>query len=176
MFHDPRRGFTLVEALVYVAVVGVLVTAVSNLIVGMVSNYRTANIKDELALSAQDVFTSFFREVKNADKIYVPGSVFDNDLGALVLETHFQLGDEFASGGQTKFYLSDGQILIKRAGETALALTPEGLEVVQFKFTRVEPKPGREGARLQLSIRNKVRPGETFSLTTFTMLRGSYAQ
>lgn len=175
-FKLREKGFTLVEVLVYVAVVGVLVTAVANLILGMVSNYRVASIRDELVLSAQDIAGSFFKEVKNANQIYVPGSVLDNDSGTLILETTFQLGDEYASGGQTKFYLSEGRILIKREGETALVLTPETLEVARFKFVRVEPKPGREGVRLYLALKNKTRPSETFSLTSFTMLRGRYLE
>ena len=167
-------GFTLVETIVYVAVVGVLVVAISNVTLGMLNNYRTASTKDELALSANEVFGFFFREVKNAKDIYLPASTLDNDLGALTLDTTFGFGDEVGVSAQVSFYLSDGKIMFKREGETALALTPDGLEVTQFKFVRVVPKLGLEGVRFYLNLKNKHRANETFSLTTFAMLRGGY--
>ena len=164
------------EVLVYVAVVSVLVIAISNLTLGMLANYRTVKTRDELALTAQDVFRGFFREVKNAHKIYLSTSVLNNDLGALVLESAFQLGNGADPASQVRLYLSGGRIWFKRETETALALTPDTLEVTKFRFERVVPKAGREGVRFYLGLRNKNNPGESFSLNTFTILRGSYTQ
>lgn len=170
---DSQKGFTFVEVLVYVGVIGILVIAISNLTLGMMTNYRTASIKDELALSAREVFEVFFKETKNASKIYLPDSVFDNDLGMLVLETNFQLGDEYGFG-QAKLYVSEGRIWIKRHNETPLVLTPDSLEATQFRFERVKPKSDLEGVRFYLTLRNKARTNETFSFTTFAMIRGGY--
>ncbi|MEK9174421.1 MAG: hypothetical protein AAB725_00420 [Patescibacteria group bacterium] len=166
-------GFTLVETILYVGVVGILLVVISNFILGSTNNYKTASLKDELAASAYQVFGFFFREAKNASSIYLTGSVLDSNLGALSLTTPFQFS---GASGQVDFYLSGGRIMFKRSGETALALTPDTLEITKFKFTRVNPKGNLEGVRFYLDLRIKEKPQETFSLTTFTMLRGGYTQ
>ncbi|MEK7174981.1 MAG: hypothetical protein AAB722_01425 [Patescibacteria group bacterium] len=174
-FQVPRfSGFTLVETVLYVGVLGILLVVISNLILGTTGNYKTASIKDELASSAYQVFGFFFREVKNAGSIYLSGSVLDSDSGSLSLLTPFQFGG--ASAGKVDFYLSGGRVMFRREGETELALTPESIEVIKFKFIRVTPKVGLEGVRFYLDIKNRIKPEEIFSLTTFTVLRGGYVQ
>jgi len=173
-FPISKRGFTLVETILYVAVLAVLLTVISNLILGTIGNYKTSSIRDELASSGYQVFGSFFREVKNANSVSLSTSSLDNDLGALSLTTPFQLGNGLI--GQTNFYLSGGRIMLSRVNETPLVLTSENIEVTKFKFIRVTPKTGLEGVRFYLDLKSKIKPAESFSLTTFTMLRGGYMQ
>ncbi len=171
-----RAGFTLVEVLVYVAIVGLLVITISNLILGMSANYRITKVRDELALTAQNIFTTFFKETKNASKVYLATSVLDNDSGELVLESTFQLGNEADPSSQVKFYIADGQIWLKRETETALALAPDDIEVTKFRFERVVPKTGHEGIRLYLGLKNRDMPNDVFNLTAFAVVRGGYTQ
>ncbi|MEK7564771.1 MAG: hypothetical protein AAB501_00860 [Patescibacteria group bacterium] len=165
-------GFTLIETLLYVAVLGVLLVVISNLILGTIGNYKTSSIRDGLASSGYQVFGFFFREVKNANSVYFSTSSLDNDFGTLSLTTPFQLGSGLV--GQTTFYLSGGRIMLSREGETPLVLTPDDIEIIKFKFIRITPKAGLEGIRFYLDLKSKIKPEETFSLTTFTMLRGGY--
>lgn len=168
-------GFTLVETIIYVGVLGILVSATAQIVLGTVDNYRTAKVKEELASSANDVFGFFFKEAKNAGEIYLAGSSLDADLGALSLISSFQFGDEVGSSGYVDFYLSsDGRILLKRTGETPLAITPSDIEVTKFKFARSAPDSNLEGVSFYLDLKSKSKPSETFSLSTFVMLRGGY--
>ncbi len=169
-------GFTLVETIVYVAVVGLVVASVSSLTLGMVESYKLAKTKDELALAADGVFRYLFREIRNAQSIYLASSSLDTDPGALALKTIFQFGDELGSSGIVSFYLSAGRIFYKREGETPLALTAEDIEVTKFKFTRVTPRSGLEGVRFYFSFKDKRIPTATFTLTSFAVLRGGYLQ
>ncbi|MDP3764645.1 MAG: prepilin-type N-terminal cleavage/methylation domain-containing protein [bacterium] len=169
-----KKGFTLVEVVLYVGVLGVLLVAISNLMLGTMANYKTSSIKDELASSGYQVFGFFFREIKNANSINISDSLLSNDLGVLSLASPFQLGS--GSVGKAELYLSGGRIMFKREGETPLVLTSDNIEITKFKFVRVTPRAGLEGVRFYLDFKSKIKPAETFSLTTFTMLRGGYTQ
>lgn len=171
-FKNSNRGFTLVEVILYVGVLGILLVVISNLILGTMDNYKTSSIKDQLASSGYQVFGFFFKEVKNARSINTSSSLLSNDLGSLVLTSPFQFGGDTI--GTAELYLSDGRVMFKREGETPLVLTPDNIEVTKFKFIRVTPKSGLEGVRFYLDLKSRVKPEETFSLTTFTMIRGGY--
>ncbi len=174
-FQDSRFfGFTLIEVILYVGVLGILLIAISSLMMGTMDNYKTSSIRDELASSGHQVFGFFFRETKNANSIDISDSVLSNDLGSLVLSTPFQFGSNYV--GEATIYLSGGRVMFQREGETPLVLTSDNIEVTKFKFVRVTPRAGLEGIRFYLELKSKAKPEEVFSLTTFTMLRGGYVQ
>lgn len=98
-FLKAGSGFTLIETILYVAVLGVLLVVISNLILGTIGNYKTSSIRDGLASSGYQVFGFFFTEVKNANSIYLSNSTLDNDFGSLSLATSFQLGGGLSLAG-----------------------------------------------------------------------------
>mgnify|MGYP001582514228 CR=1 FL=1 len=170
------KGFSLIETILYIGVFGILVTVISQLVVGTITNYKELKARDELVSSANEIFGFFLKETKNADSIYLSRSVFDSSSGFLSLVSPFQFGDEVGSSGYVDLYVSEGKAWLKRGGETAMALTSDNVEVTRFEFARSVPKQGLEGVRFYLGIRDKINPEKTISLSTFTMLRGGYKQ
>ena len=171
-----KKGFSLIETILYVGVFGILVVVISQLAVGTITNYKDSKAKDGLVSSANEIFGFFLKETKNSDSIYLERSVFDSSSGFLSLISPFQFGDEVGSSGYVDLYVSEGKVWLKRGGETAMALTSDDVEVTRFEFARSVPKQGLEGVRFYLAIRGKTDPEKTISLSTFTMLRGGYKQ
>ncbi len=170
-----KKGFSIIEAVIYSALLAVLILVLSKLTLSAMTSYRTARIKEDLIISSGRGLENFLRESRNASKIYLPTTVLDNDLGELSLATSFQPLDKTEPETYTDIYLAGGQVWIKRENESPQALTSNDLEVTQFKILRVKPLKF-EGIKLYLAIRSRVNASETLSLTTFAMLRGGFVQ
>ncbi len=174
-FHD-KKGFSIIEAVIYSALLAVLILVLSQLTLSAITSYRTARIKEDLIISSGRVLENFLRESRNASKVYLPTTVFDNDLGELSLATSFQPLDKTEPETYTDIYLAGGQVWIKRENELSQPLTGSNLEVTQFKLLRSVTANNLEGLRMQFSVKSKVKPSETLFLTAFVMLKGGYIQ
>ncbi len=174
-FPISKRGFTLIEIILYMGALSFLALALSSLTLSTIKNYRLAKIKENLTTSADAVFGTFLQEVRNANKVYGPTTIFDSDFGELSLTTGFQPTNNTEPTTYVDIYLAGGRVWLKRENETAAALTDQNVEVTQFKVIEVKPN-ALEGVRLYLSIRDKINTGEKISLTTFAMPKGNYIQ
>lgn len=174
-FHD-KKGFSIIEAVIYSALLAVLVLVLSRLTLSAIASYRIARIKDDLIVSSGRVLENFLKESRSAAKVYWPTTVLDNDLGELSLVTSFQPLDKTESETYTDIYLASGQVWIKREGESPQPLTGSNLEATQFKLLRSVTANNLEGLRLYLTLRSRIKTNETLSLTTFAVLRGGYTQ
>jgi len=85
-----KKGFSIIEAVIYSALLAVLVLVLSQLTLSAIASYRTARIKEDLIVSSGRVLENFLRESRNASKVYLPTTILDNDLGELSLATSFQ--------------------------------------------------------------------------------------
>ncbi|MEK7077940.1 MAG: type II secretion system protein [Patescibacteria group bacterium] len=175
MFHD-KKGFSIIEAIIYSAMLAVLILILSRLTLSAITSYRTARIKEDLIISSGRVLENFLRESRNASKIYLPTTVLGNDLGELSLATSFQSLNKTEPETYTDIYLVGGQIWLKRENESPQPLTGVGLEVTQFKLLRSVTTNNLEGLRLYLDLRSRVNSSETLFFSTFALLRGGYAQ
>ncbi|MFY9492881.1 MAG: type II secretion system protein [Minisyncoccia bacterium] len=170
-----KQGFTLIEMILYVAALGILVTALSSLTLSTIKSYRLAKVRENLTTSADAVFSTFLQEARNASQIYAPTSVLDSDNGELSLVTGFAPTNKTEPATYVDIYLAGGRVWLKRENETATALTDQNAEVTQFKVVEVKPN-NLTGLRLYLSLRDRINPSEKVSLTTFAMPKGNYIQ
>ncbi len=175
---EPSRrfnGFTLVEAVLYAAVLAVVITILAGLTVNNFTSYRAAKVKGELVDSADRVAGAFLQETKNARRVYLPTTVLDGDFGELSLETSFRPADETEPVTFTDIYWASGRVWIKRENKPAQPLSGEDVEATRFKLVRSN-NVGGEGARLYLTLKSKSRPDQSIALTAFAFVRGSYTQ
>ena len=175
-FFRNNKAFSLIEVMIYSALLAVLVLVLSQLTLNTLTSYKTAKIKEDLIISSSRVLENFLRESRNASKIYLPTTVLGNDLGELSLATSFQPINKNEPETYVDIYSASGQIWIKREGESPQPLTGAGLEATQFKLLRSENSHQREGIRLYVTLRSRINPEATLSFTTFAFLRGGYIQ
>lgn len=175
-FFTNRKAFSLIEVMIYSALLAVVVLVLSQLTLNALTSYRTAKIREDLIISSSRVLENFLRESRSASKVYLPTSVLDNDLGELSLKTSFQPLNKNEPETYVDIYSASGQIWIKREGESPQPLTGSGLIATQFKLLRSENGHQREGLRLYVTLQSRVKPEATLSFTTFAFLRGGYTQ
>ena len=124
------KGFTLIELIVYVAVFAILITTITLFAIAFIKTTAKNRIKKEVVLGAYSAINSIIYEIKRANNIYTPTSVFNNISGQLSLETSQDLpsGEEIT---YLDFYLdSDNKLYIKREGQNSQLLISENLKII----------------------------------------------
>ena len=132
------KGFTLIELIVYVAVFAILITTITLFAIAFIKTTAKNRIKKEVVLGAYSAMNSIIYEIKRANNIYTPTSVFNNISGQLSLETSQGLpsGEEIT---YLDFYLdSDNKLYIKREGQNPQILISENLKVTNLEFEHLD--------------------------------------
>lgn len=127
-----RTGFTLIEILVYIAILGILMILISSFLIWSNSTNIKAKVMRETLDDASRTMEFLVREIKSAKSIYTPTT----DSDQLSLETTKYL----PSGEVTTyidFFLCGSQICFKKEAEAPLALTKENIEVNHLVFTQI---------------------------------------
>lgn len=143
---SKQKGFSLLEMLFYIVILGLLLAIIMNIIVSVTRSERVIkslrNIEDSAALSLERIG----REVRQADSIDA-SSVFESHPGRLVL-----IGtDSEGSPRKVEFYLLNGRVLMKENDVDTGALTQTGSNVSNLVFYHFIGA-NSEGVRTKMTI------------------------
>jgi prepilin-type N-terminal cleavage/methylation domain-containing protein len=131
-----KRGFTLTEVLVYVAVLSIIVLAVSGYLIWTIRSNTKAQVMRETQDNARRAMEIMAYEIKEAKSIYTPTSIFDSHPGQLSLET-----TKYLPQGETKtyidFYLCGTRLCLKKESQDPIALTSDRVEVNNLVFSQI---------------------------------------
>lgn len=170
---QARRGFTLYEILIYLAIFSVL----SVLVVGLVVQVLTSGLRSararEVVSSVTVAFDTLMHEAKSAREIYISTSNFGAANSQLSLETPLDppSGEAFTF---VDFYVDNGRLFMKRESESERALTGERIMVDHFRVMRLSPVPAAESVRIGISAHHRASRGDeddSFAATTTVALR-----
>ena len=144
--HTKQQGFSLLEMLIYIAILVLLLAIIMNIIVSVSNSMRIIkslrNNEDSAVLSLERVG----REVRQANSIDV-SSVFGSHPGRLVLVGT----DADDAPRKVEFYLSGGRVFLKENDVDTGALTQTGSKVsslIFYHFVGVNS----EGVRTEMTV------------------------
>lgn len=150
MFRNKKMvGYTLVEALIYLAILAIIITAVMGITVSMIKALAEVRANQALSLSAQSSLELIVRQVRAAETIVVEESVFGVNPGRLFLES--VSADE--SLITYDFYVSGDKILLSTDGAAGVSLLNENVIVDSF-IVRYFSGTNSEGVRAELEVRS----------------------
>lgn len=131
-----KKGFTLIEILVYIAVLSIIILSVSSFFLWAVrSNVKTKIMRETLdnARRAMEIITY---EIKEAESVYVPTSVSGSHPGQLSLETA-----KYLPSGETTtyidFYLCGDRLCLKKESQNPVALTSDRVKISNLIFSQI---------------------------------------
>lgn len=142
--HNPKSGFTLLEILVYIAVLGIVAVIVVSFVIWLShSNAKNKAMREALDNSRRAMEIMAY-EIKEAKAVYTPTT----DAGQLSLETTKYLppGEE---DSYIDFYLCGSSLCLKKESQEPAALTSDSVEVNNLVFERVV---SGEASSLRISI------------------------
>lgn len=142
-----ERGFTVIETLVYIAILGVVVSTAIYFLANTFKTYSKIYAQKEVAVNIQYVLDAMTEEIKFSKNIYSPTSAFDQDNGQISVET-----SQNPPVGETTtfidFYLDNGRIYMKKEGQTELPLTSNQVKINKLRFTLLNPANAPEGTQI----------------------------
>lgn len=146
------QGFTLIEVLIYAALLVIVGVAVSSFFIQITNVVETSRRSREALDNARRSMNVIAQEIRHAEAVYTPTSAFaPSDPGQLSLETSRDLpADENAT--YVDFYVDDERIYIKRESQGAQLITSEKVKVTQLTFTHLNGSSGTEAVQINLTI------------------------
>ncbi|TSC75840.1 MAG: hypothetical protein G01um101430_10 [Parcubacteria group bacterium Gr01-1014_30] len=127
-----RKGFTLIEILVYIAALVIIGSAVITFLIWAINSSTKASVMRETADNARIVMGAMSYEIKEAISVYTPTTLSNQ----LSLETlHYLPPGETTT--YIDFYLCETQLCLKKESQSPIALTSDRVEVTNLVFKRV---------------------------------------
>ncbi|KPJ73659.1 hypothetical protein AMJ48_00410 [Parcubacteria bacterium DG_74_1] len=127
-----KKGFTLIETLVYVGVLSVVVGIVFSFLIWSVHSSTKINVMRETSDNARRAMEIMFYEIRGAMAIYTPTSTSTQ----LSLQTlHYLPGGEDTT--YIDFYICGTQLCLKKESQNPIALTSEKVEVNNLVFSQI---------------------------------------
>ena len=148
-------GFTLIEVVVYIAVIGIIGGMIISSIVWGIRINNELKVKEEILGNASQAMETMIYEIREAKNIIVPISYFDNHPGQLCLETTKDIlpGEETA---YVDFYIDDNdRLCLKRENQIPASLTSDKVKVTNLVFTNLTSLDSFSSIQINLSIEYK---------------------
>jgi hypothetical protein len=160
-----RAGFSLIEMLIYVAIVSATGVFMVGLVISFARTFALASVTDDINESAMASLERVTKEVQAAGGINEAASTF-SESGELVLETENVDGTPVSR----RFYLDAGRLMLQDDAGTPLALTRDRIDVTTFYLEHLT-SPHSEGVRITLVLegsRGTITQQESFRTAALT--------
>lgn len=131
-----QKSFTLIEILVYIGVLSIIISAIVSFVLWFLRSNTKAKAMREVLDNARRAMEIITHEIKEAESIYTPTSVFDFHPGQLSLETLKYL-PEGEGISYIDFYLCDDHLCFKKESQDSIVLTTDNVEVNNLIFTKI---------------------------------------
>lgn len=172
--RGPLTGFTLIETIVYVALLGVLLVFVVNSFIQVVDLYARARAEREALANARAVLELVTKNIAQSQSVYAPTSRFNTDAGQLSLMS----AATSTPGHMTSyvdFWMDGGVLMMRQEGQGALALSAASVRVTKFHLERIVQAIGREAVRMTIRVDSaSAKFPASVTLNATAAIRGNY--
>lgn len=153
-----KKGFTIVEALIYVVILGLLFALTTQATLTMFQAFSGMQRLRDLTQSGGVSAERIVREIRSATSIDFTDSSFGVNPGVLKLNTHDSLGDDavvefFVSGGKLHVSEDDvdqGPLVLSHVTVDRLVffnVTESGVPAIRFELEMTSSRGGRTETR-----------------------------
>ncbi|MHB0978357.1 MAG: prepilin-type N-terminal cleavage/methylation domain-containing protein [Minisyncoccota bacterium] len=168
MIKINKKGFSIMEMLIYLAILALMLWVIANILNSMIQTERVASSSKVVENAAIFGLERIVREVRDASAVE-SSSVLDLNPGVLVLS-----GTDTNGGAKTiEFFINLGALHIKENGIDKGALTESKATVTDLVFS-VLSNPNSKSVKTVMTVESGT--STTYKKETFystTILRGS---
>ena len=163
-----KRGFSMLEMVVYVTILATLFILVVNTILVVTGSYSSIKVSNTLNNSALMSLERLLLEIRNSKSINLGSSVFGTHPGRLVLNTGT------TSPASIDFYIEDGQLKLKKDNVLTGSLTSDNVSVTNFVLTNTSSTTS-SSVKIELTLNaSEGDISKTEKFYASAVLRGSY--
>ncbi|MCC6448209.1 MAG: prepilin-type N-terminal cleavage/methylation domain-containing protein [Chitinophagaceae bacterium] len=169
-FKYTKKGFSLFEMVIYVAILAVILLVTTNALILVLSSFRNISSTVNLQSSAIISLNKIQNTLKNGTEIVLAESVFNVDNGILTLNSINN--DGFVS--KYKFYVEDGRLKLDINGSFNKILTTEDIIVKSFILRNISTSKSK-AVRVEMTLESNIK-GDIKDKTFYTtaILMGTY--
>lgn len=124
-----KKGFTLLEILVYLAVALIIISVIVSFVLWIISSSNKNRIVRDTMFVAKRAMQIMTHEIKEADSVYTPTTTNDQ----LSLETKKYLPDQEKSS-YIDFYICEEALCMKKEAQNPIIITPDNVRVSNLTF------------------------------------------
>ncbi len=144
------KGFTIIELVVYLGLFILVATFITLFSLVFLREQRDLIISGNLTSAVIESLNLISYEIRNAEEVYSPTSVFNQDNSQLSLKTKKNLptGETYT---YVDFYLSGNKLFIKRESEEAMVLNPADINISRFFVENIFSTSTIESLRINIT-------------------------
>ena len=174
---SKQSGFTLIELTIYIALLALIGTVLTLFITQVIRRNAHAELTSRTLDNARGAMSLITQEVRQANAIYTPTSVFNSNPGQLSLVTTLNIPTG-ENETYVDFYVDDQRLYRKREGQSAELITSEQVVVSDLTFAHLHQSSISPAVRISITIQPAVAATaaldeSTVTLTTTTALRAN---
>jgi len=166
-----QKGATLAEVIVYVFLIGLILSVVVVALFSLSRSYRIMQSSFAIDATAQASFERITREIRGALSIDLVESTLDSSPGKLVLNTRDSLGDPLT----IEFYLDNQTLFVKEDNVDIGPLSVSSARITNLVFRELSSGES-DAIRIEMTVESG--QGESLREKKFystIVLRGTYA-
>lgn len=171
---SARAGFSLIEIIVYVALLGMAAVFMVNSFMEITAVYARARAEREVLTNARAILETVTDAIASSQSVYGRTSRFNNDAGQLSLATA-AASMPAETSAYVDFWVDGGRIFQRIEGQSAVALSASSVWVSEFRFERIIQTLGREAVKATIRVDAAgTKFPASVTLNATTALRGNY--
>ena len=149
------KGFTLIELVVYVALLGIVVAGTMQFTLGIVEASAKASAKEDVEANSARILQAFDFVTRQAESVYDPTSDFIGNPGQLSLVSSANLlPDEPQTF--TDLYADDGRFCVKRERDGVSCFTTSRTELIGLSFIKIrQSATSTESVQMRFTLRKR---------------------
>ena len=154
---DNKKGFTLIEMLIYIALVGMISVVLFGILFFIIRANNKIIALSRVNSNAYSTMERMTYEIINSQYIYIPTSNFVNYNYDLSAEDQLSLATEIGSSSNEDinyidFYLDNNALFIKEEGSDPIALSSSDVQITKLEFSYFR-NGERESIQIDISIK-----------------------
>ncbi len=144
-----KAGFTLVETLVYIAIIGTALSSAILFSLNVLEGQQKARVFQEVQQNARFALERISQEIRTAADLNPNASTFNIATGTLSLAS-----DESAKN-PTTFNVIDEKIFIKQGSGATTSITSDDVRVTTLRFENLSVSARTDNIRVTVSIQHE---------------------
>ncbi len=169
-FSKKHNGFTLIEIIVYVALFGIVVSVVLDVIMFVYSTNKKTTSYMQVNSDALSAMERMTYEITGSQYIYLATSSFDNPSSgqlSLATEIYATANDDIT---YLDFYVDSNTLFLKKDGQDPVPLTSKNVSVSTFNVSYYK-NGARESVKIDMTIQSLSNPSSEINLSNTVALR-----
>ena len=156
---DDKKGFTLIEMLIYVALVGIISMVLFGTLLFIIKVNNKIIALSRVNSNAYSTVERITYEIINSQYVYIPTSNFINYNHNSSIEGQLSLATEIDSSvnediNYVDFYLDNEVLFIKEEGFAPIALNSSDVQITKLEFSYLK-NGSRESIQINIGIKAK---------------------